>query len=283
MPDLNQLPVPQYQSDQPYHWEYDNLPLKTLEQRDEIINGVVDSHDKILINCAGTQGTLSNRLNQSIDENGNLTKSAIDESMHSIAEHVDDAKTVDTEELDGYVDLGFASIANPVEFVRMLALERIKLASIAENATDITFSVETISNIVMLESGSIDFQPSTTISWEVESPNKVKAILNVSTDFAHRHYYNLIPITLATSDITPIYNKLFKVNSAETVYIEDTLRVYINGVRLNSNTSVYYPSSPVSTWHLNKYTEDYENGQFTLESPITENDVIEIDFDIALT
>ena len=48
MPDLNQLPVPEYQPGQPYHWSYDNLPLKTLAERDEIINFEVDNHGNIL-------------------------------------------------------------------------------------------------------------------------------------------------------------------------------------------------------------------------------------------
>ena len=51
MPDLGALPVPRYQSDQPYHYEYDNVPLKTLEDRDNLINAAVDRHEVIFEDC----------------------------------------------------------------------------------------------------------------------------------------------------------------------------------------------------------------------------------------
>lgn len=283
MPDLNQLPVPLYSADQPYHWEIDNLPLQTLADRDLLINAEVDAQGKILRECNGTQGTLANRLAQSIDEDGNLTSSAVDQAQHNIAEHVDGSKSVDSNELADYVALGFPSLSNPVDFVRMLESERNKLALIANEATNITISVETISNIVLYEEGSIEFAASDSIYWEVESPNKIKAVLSVSTDFAHRHYYDLTPVMVPTSDITPVLNKLFKVTSTATPYVADSLRVYINGIRLNPNNSVYYPSNPVSVWRLNKFTPDEANGKFTLDNPISEADIIQIDFDEALT
>lgn len=283
MPDLSQLPVPQYQGDQPYHWEYDNLPLKTLADRDEIINGEVDSHGKILRDCAGTQGTLANRLAQSIDEDGNLIPAAVDESAHNIAEHTDGSKTVSGGELTAYIALGFPSLTNPVSFVRMLDSERAKLALIADEATNMTIEVETISNIVLFEEGPLQLAQSESIQWEVEAPNKVKAVLAVSTDFAHRHYYDLTPVMEPTDDLTPIEYKLFKVTSVATPFIEDSLRVYINGVRISSEFSVYYPSNPVSTWTLNRFTADAANGKFTLDSAITELDIIQIDFDVSLT
>jgi len=283
MPDLSQLPVPQYSPDQPYHWEYDNLPLKTLSDRDDLINGVVDALAKILSDCNGTQGTLANRLAQSIDEDGNLIPAAIDQAEHNIAEHTDGAKTVTGPELADYVALGFPSLVNPVHFVRMLEAERDKLALIADEATNMTIQVETISNIVLYEQGPIELAQSDSIHWEVEAPNKIKPVLTISTDFAHRHFYDLTPVMLPTSDPTPILNKLFKVTSMATPYIEDSLRVYINGVRLNKNYSVYYPSNPIATWALNTFTADHLAGQFTLDHPITDEDIIQIDFDESLT
>lgn len=279
MPDLSQLPVPQYTADQPYHWEYDNLPLKTLADRDLLINVEVDIHAAVLRDTAGTQGTLANRLAQSIDEDGNLISDAIDEAAHNIAEHTDGSKTVSTLELANYVALGFPSLINPVGFVRMLASERDKLALIADDATNLTISVETISNIVLFEEGSLELTSSDSIQWEVESPNKVKAVLSISTEFAHRHYYDLTPVMTPTEDAIPIDYKLFKVTSTATPYIEDSLRVYINGIRLNRNYSVYYPSNPISTWSLNAFTADAANGLFTLNNPITDLDIIQIDFD----
>jgi hypothetical protein len=283
MPDLNQLPVPQYSADQPYHWEYDNLPLKTLADRDLIINNEVDSQGKILRESSGTQGTLANRLAQSIDPDGNLIPVAVDQSLHNIAEHSDGVKNVFPAELANYVALGFPDLVNPVPFVRMLASERDKLALIANEATNMTIAVETISNIVLFEEGPVEFAASESIVWEVEAPNKVRAVLAVSTEFAHRHYYDLTPVMVPTADLVPILNKLFKVTSTATPYIEDSLRVYINGIRLNPNENVYYPSNPVSIWKLNKFTPDHLNGLFILESPITDDDIIQIDFDESLT
>lgn len=283
MPDLGAIPVPQYNADQPYHWEYDNLPLKALADRDEIINGEVDAHSKILRDCNGTQGTLANRLAQSIDEDGNLLTTAVDETLHNIAEHTDGSKTVLDAELDDYIALGFPSLANPVSFVRMLDAERAKLANIADDATNMTISVEAISNIVLFEEGPMRLVNSTSIQWEVEAPDKVSAVLAISTDFAHRHYYDLTPIMIPTDDVVPVLNKLYKVTSIATPYTEDSLRVYINGIRLSKEFPVYFPNSSVSAWSLNTYTEDFDAGTFTLSAPIADEDIIQIDFDKLLT
>lgn len=282
MPDLNKLPVPQYDPNHPYHWEYDNLPLKTLEERDEVINSVVDIHSKILKNSSGSTNDLSERLNESLNEDGSLKKDSIDSSLHNISDHVDNEKEIDTDELNSYIDLGFNDLTNPVSFVRMLEVERIKLSNISENATNINFSVETASNIILFEEGTVELIPSTEISWEVVSPNKVKANLNISLDFAHRHYYNQTPISTPSDDLIPVDYKLFKVTSMETPYIEGSLRVSINGVELNQSDSVYYPSNPIGEWTLNKYTEDFENGRFVLDEAITEQDIIKIHFDVLL-
>jgi hypothetical protein len=282
MPDLSQLPVPLYDADQPYHWEYDNLPLQTLANRDLLINFEVDRCANILRDTAGTQGTLANRLNQSIDEDGNLIDNAVNQSGHNIAEHVDGTKVVSSIELADYISLGFPDLSNPVSFVRMLSSERDKLALIANEATNLTISFETISNIVLFEENVVDFVASESIQWEVEAPNKIKAVLSISTEFAHRHYYNETPVMLPTNDSSPVLYKLFKVTSTSTPYIENSLRVCINGIELNPNFDVYYPSNPVSTWSLNSFTPDATNGLFTLSSPITDEDIIQIHFDIAL-
>ena len=147
MPDLNALPVPQYNSAQPYHWEYDNLPLKTLANRDELINGVVDTHSEILRNCAGTVGTLANRLNQSVEEDGNLKTTAVDDTLHNIAKHEDGSKTVSGSDLSDYIALGYIGVVNPVPFVRMLEAERDKLSLVADEATNIVVNVNTPSLI----------------------------------------------------------------------------------------------------------------------------------------
>ena len=283
MPDLSQLPVPLYTADQPYHWEYDNLPLQTLSQRDDLINGQVDILSDIVNESAGTQGDLSNRLAQCMDENGDLLPAAIDLALHNIGEHTDASVTVDDTDLANYVALGFPELVNPVPFVRMLQAERSKLALMANEATNLTINVETISNIVAFDAGAVELAQSSSIQWEIQAPNKIMPVLSISTDFAHRHYYDMTPVMVPTSDSIPVLYKLYNVTSIATPYIEDSLRVYINGIRISSQFDVYYPSNPVSTWQLNTFTEDYANGAFTLANPITDADIIQIDFDISLT
>jgi hypothetical protein len=277
MPDLNALPVPQYNATQPYHWEYDNLPLKTLSDRDELINGVVDTHSEILRNCSGTVGTLANRLNQSVEQNGNLKTTAVNQTLHNIAEHEDGSKTVSGSELSDYNTLGYIGVVNPVPFVRMLEAERDKLSLVADEANNIVVNVNTPSLVYTFGDGinTLDLIESDSISWTFEGPNSVKPEIKFSIAFAHRHYYDLDPIT---SDY-----QNYQVNMPSTPYMEDTLRVYINGVRLNSVYNVYVPNSDVTSWIANRFTPNHLTGTFTLLTAITSSDIISIDFDIAVT
>ena len=89
MPEINLISVPLYDPMHPYHWEYDNLPLRVLMQREELINAAVDINSQIIRDAAGDQGTVANRLNQSMEENGNLKTIAIDEALHNIGWHED--------------------------------------------------------------------------------------------------------------------------------------------------------------------------------------------------
>jgi hypothetical protein len=277
MPDLGQIPVPQYSPDQPYHWEYDNVPLQALAQRDEIINGQVDIHAKILSDCNGTQGTLANRLAHSIDPDGSLITSSVDSSLHNIGKHTNGSVTVSTQELSDYSALGFPSISNPVSFVRMLQEERSKLQMIASEATNMAVAVETISNIIVFDQGTVQLGASSSIGWEIHNTNVVTPVLNISTDFSHRHYYDINPVLVSGAN--------YKVTSSSTNYIQDSLRVYINGVRLSATDDVYYPSqnNNTITWTLNRFTPNNLNGTFSLETSISTSDVIKIDFDLSLT
>lgn len=288
MPDLTKLPVPEYAANQPYHWEYDNLPLKVLAERDLIISNAVDNQTQILNDAAGTQGNIANRLLQSIDEDGNIKSSAINESLHSISAHEDGQKSVSSTELDYYINtLGYAELVNPVGFVRMLEAEREKLSLIAEEATSLKLefcgdSACTASNITLFENEKVQFQPSEYITWEFTSPNVIKPILNMSVEFAHRHYYDIEPITENYIN--------YDVNSINSSFVEGSLRVYINGARLSEEYEVFYPLNPSdASWATNnniikggynKFTSDHVNGTFSLANAITENDIIRIDFDV---
>lgn len=294
MPDLTKLPVPQHQANQPYHWTYDNLPLKTLADRDEVINNAVDKQTQVLNEAAGTQGNIANRLSQSLDEDGNLKSYAVDESAHNIAEHTDGSKTVDASELDHINStLGYSEVTNPVSFVRMLESERDKLSLIPGDATSVsiefcTDALCTPSNIVLFDQGKIQFLPSSFITWEVGvGPNTVKPILSTSLQFAHRHYYDIEPT------LTDALTKEYDASGSSVPYIEGSLRVYVNGTRLSSEYEVFYPLNPSDIdWGSasgmlkggsNKYTPDHENGKFTLLNALSEDDVIRVDFDVALS
>lgn len=283
MPDLSKLPVPKYDPLHPYHWEYDNIPIDVLALRDELINGELENHAEILRDASGNQGTVDNRLNQSLEQDGSLKASAIDEAAHNIAEHSDGSKTVEASELDYYNDtLSYPDVINPVPFVRMLEAERAKLALIASEATNITFEVETPSNTLIIEEGRVYLGASEGIEWDVTAPvppsNSVtiKPVLTIPIEFAHRHYYDLEPIT------TDYLN--YKVTSVNTPYVEGSLRVYINGVKLTTDTQVYVPGNVMTEdWSLNSFTPDHEAGTFELYAAITVDDIIRIDFDIALS
>lgn len=283
MPDLSKLPVPKYDPLHPYHWEYDNVPIDVLALRDELINGELENHAEILRDASGNQGTVDNRLNQSLEQDGSLKASAIDDAAHNIAEHSDGSKVVDTLELDYYNDtLNYPDVINPVPFVRMLEAERAKLALIASEATNITFEIETPSNTLVVEEGRIYLGASEGIEWDVTAPVPpstsvtIKPVLTIPIEFAHRHYYDLEPIT------TDYIN--YKVTSVNTPYVEGSLRVYINGVKLTSDAQVYVPGNVMTEdWSLNSFTPDHEAGTFELYAAITADDIIRIDFDIALS
>lgn len=268
MPDLTKLPLPEFTGGMPYHWTYDNLPLKVLADRDYIINGEVDYQSKVLSDAAGTQGNVANRLNQSIDEDGNLKDTAIDEALHNIAEHSNGTKTVESDELSYYVDtLGYSTVTNPVSFVRMLEVERAKLSLISDQANNLNINVDD----TPYTSGTINLVSSDTVQWEIDI-DTIKPVLAISTNFIRRHYYD----QETTSDEDNYINY-----STPVPYVEGSLRVYINGIRLSSEVSVYYPVWPAAeSWSLNKFTSDASAGTFVLDNAITEDDVIRIDFDV---
>lgn len=258
MPQIDLVPVPLYQALQPYHVDYDNLPLKALMTRMQLLNGAVDINANILRNAVGTQGTLDNRLNQSIAPDGSLKKQAVDDAAHNIGAHAD------------------GPVAG-IEYVRMLLEERQKLDLISDEATNIVMEFNTPSNIVPFDDGVISFVPSTGVTWSVTPPNKVQANLTFPISAAHKHYYNIVP----QFDGLPDFQNY---KTGYPNYIADSLRVTINGVRIYDDDEVYVPGALVSSpWTLNKFNGDNTTGQFSLDTPITAQDVIRVDFDVSLT
>ncbi len=258
MPQIDLIPVPEYNALDPYHVDFDNLPLKALITRMELINSAVDTNSDILRNAIGTQGTLANRLNQSINADGSLIKAAVDNSLHNIGAHTD-------------------GTYESVEYVRMLLSEREKLSLIADEATSLVLEFQTPSTITPFSEGSIKFIPSSGVGWNIINPNEVQPYLKFPTSSIHTHYYGITPQYDGSLDFQHY-------KTGYTVYIPNTLRVTINGVRIYDNVDVYVPGALVSTpWTLNRFTGDPTTGKFVLDTPITLNDVIRVDFDVSLT
>jgi hypothetical protein len=265
MPNIDLIPVPQYAGNQPYHYFYDNLPLDALVQREQLINSQVDINSEILRQTIGTAGSLPARLNQSLEDNGDLRVVAVDNTMHNIGYHTDGA-------YDG------------VDYVRMELAERQKLSLIAAEATSFSIGIQGPSDITYIDSGVATLVPSTTIDWTVLPDQKLRADVTVGLTNAHQHYDNIEPVSL---NVTPDYQNYL--TNLPTQFTSGSLKVFINGVRIFSDATVYVPTSnPLTTWQLNSFTEfdnplsvNYLKG-FSLLNPITINDIIRIDFEVAL-
>ena len=261
----------------PYHVDYDNLPLKNLMAVLNTVNQQVDINAKVLRDSIGTAGNLSVRLNQSLLPNGDLQPNAVDKADHNIAAHADGSATLTNQDLTIIGDLGY-SVTNPVEFVRMLSAERAKLSGIANSATAfaLRFDTDTFS-------GLTEIQDSDTVTWEVISPNKLQAHMAFDSESAHKHYYdqNATSNTANTADAN--YNKIYKTGSPYP-YVEGSLRVYVNGIRVTSDTNgVYVPKSngPEDDWRLVYFSEtDAASGTFTFNRKMEVDDLIKVDYEI---
>lgn len=257
MPRIELIDVPLHNPNDPYHFEFDNLPLKALMTRQELINNAVDNMVEDFRDAIGTQGSVSNRLNQSLNADGSLKKTAIDSALHSIEEHADTD-----------------------DYVRMTKAESDKLALIAEEASDITLEIDDGTDQIELTSGEVIFQSSSSVDVELTSPNIVKWNLGFDTAAAHQHHYGLVPVD---ANLVSPDNINFKVNSVASAFISGSLRVYINGVRIFSDEEVYVPGPMVDdTWTLLKFTPVPASGTFALSAAISDEDIIRIDFDLLL-
>jgi hypothetical protein len=251
MPQINLIPEVLYEPNQPYHYLYDNIPLKNILARISLVNIQVDKNAAMLIGTAGSAGSLVNRLDVSLKEDGSLRTEAVDNSQHSIDHHTDS-----------------------LEYVRMKADERAKLFSINSNANHLTLQVDEN----QINSGNVEFRNSTTIFFEVQSPNIIRAHSYFPSDVAHRHVYGIQPVH---QNSTPNW-KNFRTTLFSTAYMEGSLRVYINGIRILNETRVpIFSGSPNPSWNVFYIeSENHETGDFVLNSAIPQpGNEIRIDFD----
>jgi hypothetical protein len=235
---------------------YDNLPINGLIERVFLVNNQVDLNTTTLLESIGTQGTLANRLAQSINDDGTLKTTAIDNALHSIEEHLDTN-----------------------DFVRMRLDERQKLSFIAANATSLGINVTTISGAVSFLNTTLELEGSDSITWRY-SGGKLSADTNFPSSVRHVHHYNIVPVTSNYKNYTT--------TSISTAYKEGSLRVYVNGVRLDQTNSVYVPFGAPSTitWTALKFSEGtatsgvVTGGDFSLSTTISSASKVVIDFDV---
>lgn len=262
MPNLpNNVPV--YEPNQPYYYTFDNMPIDSLIQRDNIINSQVDINTQVLEDAGGSAGSLPVRLNQSMDEYGNLTPLAVNTAMHNIGYHEDGVGP------------------DYVSYVRMTSEERAKLSSVDENATNVTVGVQVGPSFassavypnVQFDNGQVTFVPSATVNWSIQNGQEIIANVVAQPD-GHVHYDNVTPVSANT---TPNYINYLTGISAP--FETNSLKVFINGVRIFPSNLVYVPTSdPTDPWVQNKFTPTTAKTGFALNTAITAADVIIIDF-----
>lgn len=261
MPNINTIPIPTFTGIEPYHFLFDNLPISAIANREQMISDATDQNTLILDFAAGSRIDLAARLNQSLTANGNLITSEVDTTLHNIGYHTDGSY-------------------NDVDYVRMELAERQKLSLIQEEANNLTFEVETISNAIFFPSGNLKLNNSQTLEWIVTGPNNITAELKFPTEAAHEHYYGVTP---SSKYLIPDYTSF--TTGLSSPIIDGSLRVYINGVQIYSDISNYRPSydpNGIATWTSNTFTVDNDLISFYLDSALSPYDVIKINFNLAL-
>ncbi len=267
MPNLEAVPEVFYKPDQPYNYEFDNLPLRNIIFRQGLLNSAINLNTDNMRLAKGSTPSVALRIDQSIEDSGDLKTAAIDDAEHAIGSHSD-------------------GLWEGVEYVRMLDSERDKLTLSASEATDLALRFEKVgpSNTpVLFDSGVLPFDDSATITWRLSEGGTLFADSTFPNEIAHRHYYDIEPIDLNPTSPT-LSLTTYKVNTEATPYMEDTLRVYINGVRLGSEDAVYIPNNPPDgVYRLISVAEAHLTGQFTLSLQVEFADIIRADFDLSVS
>jgi len=265
MPEIDLIQDVLYEPIYPYHWLYDNLPLHNILTRIDLVNFQVDIDADNLRNSSGSAGSLKNRLNQSLEESGDLKDSAIDDAMHNIAFHTDGSDGIST------------------TYVRMTESERDKLSLIQSEANLLDVEVQSLSTTELLTTGTARLRHSDTVTFTLDAPDIIKAHTVFPPAAAHQHFYDLKPAHLTPG--SPDY-KNYKTTSVGTAFMTGTLRVYVNGIRLSEDEAVYvYDGStgPDGTWTLTYVSASTPaSGTFTINRALDPADVIRIDFDQSL-
>jgi hypothetical protein len=269
MPNINSIPEVLYEPNQPYHYHYDNLPLRNILTRIGLVNIQVETNTDMIRGAAGTAGSVDNRLNLSLEGDGTLKTAAVDATVHGIGHHSDG----EGRDKDG----------NLVEYVRMTAGERAKLNLVQSESNRLVVEVEdsypTVGDTVTMSEGVVRLRGSSSVLIDFEAPDIVRFHSAFPPDTAHRHHYSLAP----AHQTSPPDFKNFKTTALNTVYVEGSLRVYVNGVRLSERATPVpnYGSvgSAVSFFQNSIADQSHTDGTFSLAAALSSQDVVVIDFD----
>jgi len=217
MPNIQSISQVQYHPNHPYHFHYDNLPLKNIIIRQVMINSAVDTVSGVVNEAKGTRSDLDTRLNETLNPDGTFKSSAV--PSHSI-------------------DL----VEDSVSYVRMTPAERIKLDNISSDATalNIVFPNDPPDPNFVFDDHSVMFGNTSTVHWEVDTTDPMLPVVkaHISVPTAKVHHYNVSPNTSDYESFTIDYPPM----------IADSLRVYINGIRIFVGVDVKIPRPDMSEW-----------------------------------
>ncbi len=259
MPNIDQVPPYVYHPLDNYNYLVDNVPLNSIFARIEFINNAVDIASDQIRGAIGNAGSLANRLSVALDVNGGLIASAVDTSLHNIGAHTDGSYS-------------------GVDYVRMTQDERDKLNAVDSDATSLSLQIDPpVDDPVIFDTGVLEIAPSAGIQWDVLTGSKIRANLTFPMTAIHRHYYDQTPVPQTTLDYLN-----YKVSGSSITYVDDSIRVCVNGYVLSQDSEIEVPVGVDAVPTLLMYTADID-GNFTLSNEITSVDLIRVDFAISLT
>ena len=258
MPAINTLAEVLTQPDWPYHYHYDNLPLRQILLRQDMINTAVDANTQILEAAKGNMADVGARLNVSLNADGTFKSSAV--PVHSI---------------DLVLDTGVTSVDTSFSYVKMTTVERAKLQTINSNATALQLSFPSTPIDIIFTNTLVKINDSSTITWAVaaDSSGNGVASAHLDTPIPVVQYYNVAPSTLNYQDyiigVSPI--------------VPNSLRVYINGTRIFNDASVNVPKPTISScttscWSPMFYINNDTAGTFQLNTILSSSYIVRIDF-----
>ena len=259
-----------YQPLWPYNHYYDNLPIEDLANQLFVVNTQASLTEQALESSIGSAGTLAARLAVALEDNGSLRASAVDGAIvdgtsdtgHNIAMHQDG------------VDGGGTA------YVRMLYNERATLENIVSGSTKLPLNISVYSPVlgtptpVPVGTG-LTIGNSDTITWSLSETNIATANAAYTFWLTGGKIYNATPSGSGTSFTTP----------SSLPYISGSLRVYINGIRINPIGAAAITIGGSSYTYTEGATNDTRGyyvvtaGDFVLSNSVASNTMLAIDFD----